>query len=197
MPRNASGLYNQALSLKSKLLGSSTCGKSISYSSNWYSGLSEVEVMARLIYGEANNTEAQIKGVAWVLANRKEAGFASSYYGVSTQKSQFEAIVGGSKNTETARNPSIACSRWDKATELACILYVSNTKATFSTITGRPTGYVDQLYFLGKSYFDSKTRNVTSYSGGTGEYYINSAWKAIKNINYLGDPSGNVFFDYK
>lgn len=149
------------------------------------------------MYGEAINEEAQIKGVAWVLASRKEAGFAASYYNVSTQSGQFRAIIGSSTETTQARNPSTTSYRWEKATELACILYLSNTKSTFGTITGKPTGYVDQLYFLGKSYFDSNTRNVTSYSGGTGEYYINKAWYAIKDIHNLGDSNGNVFFNYK
>lgn len=191
-------MYSQALAMKNSLLATSTYGQSITYSSNWYSGLSEVEVMARLIYGEAPTDDAQIKGVAWVLANRKGLSlFASTYFGVCTQSSQFSAIVGGSELSYNSRNPAITSYRWEKATEFACILYVSNTKATFGTITGRPDGYVDQLYFNARKYFDDHTDEVTSYTGGTGKYSRKGTWYDIKDINYLGDEDGNVFFNYK
>ena len=114
-----------------------------------------------------------------------------------TQSGQFASITGGSSNTSQARNPSITSTRWDRATELACILYVSNTKANFESILGKPDGYVGQLYFLSRSYFDSNTKNVSSYKGGTGSYNRGGTWYAIKDIHHLGDTKGNVFFNYQ
>jgi hypothetical protein len=192
-----SDLYDEAISMKNYLLSTNTYGKNISYSSTWYNSLSEVEIMARLIYGESNNNISQLRGVAWVLVNRKESsGFPDTFSGVCKASGQFAAITGGSEYSYNSRIPDTTSSRWKNATELACILSVCEDCYYFSGVVSRPDGYVDQCYFLSKAYFDANTRNV-NYSTGTGEYKRGSTWYAIEYINQLGDPTGNVFFDYQ
>jgi hypothetical protein len=203
-----SDLYYQAIAMSNSLLNSGTHGRPISHSSSWYSDLSEVEVLARLIFGEASNNINQVRGVGWVVVTRTESsGFRNTFREVALQPSQFEAMTGSQAHfTQQARQPDLNSQRWKDATEMACFIVVSDNSNDLSGVVGRPSGYTNQCYFLSRGYFDlsSNTRNhspvissATPYSNGTAEYYINGGWHPIININSLGDARGNVFFNYE
>ncbi|MBQ6876531.1 MAG: cell wall hydrolase [Lachnospiraceae bacterium] len=120
--------YNITMaSMRAKVVNG-TDGNDIAYSATWYSGLSEVEVLARLLYAEAPWWIADKKCVAMVLWNRVQVGwYASTLYGVAVQNGQFATITGSVNETAGARIVDIESASWQNALRYACTIYVTGT----------------------------------------------------------------------
>ena len=176
--RVPTGVQQEVNNLYNSLLTNANYGKSIGYSSNWFSSLSDVEVIARMIYGEntydwSANLDRfdERKAIGWVVFNRVGApGIIgnSSLRNVVTGTNQFQSMTGGSSATYNARNPEKAKDAWKEATYNACVLVTTSNYAYVNDMMSTPTGITNQLYFLGLDYFKSvasETQSGLSVSG--------------------------------
>lgn len=84
--------------------------------------LSAVELLARCIYCEAGTTYTnEANAVTWVILNRiHNRSFPSTAKDVITASSQFASVTGGSRATDSARNPSTGTSRWISCIAISC-----------------------------------------------------------------------------
>lgn len=170
-----------------QLLASSSYGVPISsFSSSWYSKLSDVEIVARAIYCEGGTAYTdEDSAVAWVILNRiNSTGFQSTAAAaVVKAKGQFASITGGSGPTRDARIPTTNSSRWEHSTFLACLLLTTTSNSEWSTIIGNKIN--GQLYFY--SYTVAKSNSVFT---GTTSSTLKYNGTAIKNVYVL--DYGNV-----
>lgn len=176
-------LVQQLLDWVFQLMSSSTFGAPINtHSTTWYSGLSEVELLTRLIYGENTYYVQDQTAVAWVLANRKSANSTTFYTGtnsyanIAKKSGQFAPITGGSSDTQNARVPNTSSGKWASATTLACSLLITSSTSDYQTLFPKPDGISTQKYFLGLSYalsiasFRDKANGGLEYNFGTSTY---------------------------
>lgn len=175
-------LLNSINGWADSLYAASAFGNSISYTSNWYTSLSDVELLARLIYAEATmnssycNTE-QI-AVTWVLVNRKNSSqFPNTLRAVATQTSpvQFSSITGGSSATYNARNP-VKNSVWKHAIWMSCAILSTSDTSDYMWLFGKPTGIDNQLFFYASS--------LANFGTSSGILTINNT--KAKNAAYAG-----------
>lgn len=168
------------------LLDSDTFGVAKSYSSNWYSSLSDVEIIARCIYCEGGTTyTAEENAVAWVILNRiKNEDFDDNAIDVVTAPSQFSSITGTSSSTRDARDPATETSRWRNSTYLACLMLTTTDESDWKSLAGNKIN--GQLYFY--AYTTAKDSG-TVFSGTTSNSLYKGTRK-IKNVYVLG--YGNV-----
>lgn len=182
------------------------------YSNDWYSSLSNVEVLARTIYGEGG-TESTIedRAVAWVILNRLNSRkFQSTPVAIVKAKGQFEALTGGERQTENARIPMLKSDRWKESTYLACLLLTTTSETEWRTIVGNPIN--GQLYFYsytvaldsfkeGNSIFTGTTSNTLKCEGQSiynvyvrGYGYVSSFPALFTNLNST-NYSKNIYYD--
>ncbi len=202
------------------LLNQPSYGSSKAYSSNWYSDLSDVELVARLIVGESGYTE-QIydrKATAWVLVNRKNGPkWGNTYKEVATQSGQFTSIVGNSSETARARNPKTSQNAsngktpWEHATWLACLLLYTSDSSVYNQLMSKPSGIDEQCFMLSSSYFLSQCRMnngqlqikigsnwqsaITPYINGYGKVSSKSDLETLKANNFELFNQRNIFFN--
>ncbi|WP_042203378.1 RHS repeat protein [Paenibacillus camerounensis] len=187
-PFVSQAMLTQISQWRTSLMQDSNFGKSISYSSNWYSGLSDVELLSRLIYAENTSNSADQNAVTWVLINRKlqnssEFG-GGTYRGVATKSGAFEPITGSSSGTTNARVPNTSSSLWSNAVWNACVLLTTSSTTDYADIITKPPGISNQLFFVGLSYFlTGVSQDVTPVGSGI-KYSLNggSTFVPIKNI---------------
>lgn len=193
-------------------LANSSYGKSLSYSSGWYSSLSTIELLARLIYGECVYTSDE-PGVAWELMNRyaaKWSGFygsgkSNSLWNIATKSSAYSAITSNSANTAASRAPSISSQRWISATWYACALYNNTNRSELASLITKPTGMDKQCYHVGlvlRNSFSGTTASTLKYNSNNiksviiiTKYSNITTAQTIKN-QYESNPNYNVFFTY-
>lgn len=172
-----------------------TFARAISYSSDWYSDLGDVEILTRLIYAETTTNSSyysnEHRAVAWVLINRVNDGRfgGSTFRSVATAYDQFETIRGYSGNTQSqniertknAREPDLSTSAskaaWKDAIWLACTLLSVSSPSDCSSIFNKPTGITNQLYFSGSNYVTFGTDS----SGG-----LTISGSSVSNAAYAG-----------
>lgn len=188
----ADAYYNDlaAEEWSNSLLADSSYGTSISYSEKWYNSLSAVELLARCIYCEAGTTYTnEANAVAWVILNRiHNSSFPSTAKDVITASSQFASVTGGSRATDSARNPSTGTSRWKNATYLACLMLTTTDTSEWKTLVGKTIN--GQLYFY--SYTAAKKNSGLPFSGSSSSsLYCNSS--RITNVYVLGYGSVSSF----
>ena len=125
-----------------KALGISSSGSSSSSSSSKYSD-ADVQLLARLIYGEARGESyvGQVAVGAVVLNRIKSASFPNTMSGVIYQKYAFTAVDDGQINltpNQTAKNAAIdALNGWDPS--YWALYYYNPATATSSWIFSRKT----------------------------------------------------------
>lgn len=151
MSMNAAGNDEIAKEWAEALLANSSYGTPIDYSSSWYSGLSDVELLARAIFCEGGTAYTdEESAVAWVILNRiHDSAFPSTARGVITAASQFAAVTGGSSATANSRVSSTVTNRWEYSTYLACLMLTTASETDWETLIG---DILDgQLYFYSYS----------------------------------------------
>lgn len=196
MPIDDSVVVDELVTLwANELLESSNYGCPITqYSSDWYSSLSDVEVVARAIYCEGGVSYTnEENAVGRVILNRIHAAdFPDTPAGVVKESGQFESITGSEQRTVNARNPETDSPLWKHSTYLACFLLSTTNKTHWNRVVGDPI--TDQLGFFSYSY--AKGRTIFHDSGSKLMYYS----KEIKNVYVVGYGSvksfGTLFSNY-
>ena len=98
--------------MQNMYMSNSNYGKSIAYSSAWYNEcMDDVEIIARLIYGENTIYYSNQIGVAYVLMNRVasstdfdgDGSSTDTLKGVAIYPNAFEALTGSASRTVNAR----------------------------------------------------------------------------------------------
>lgn len=173
-------------------------------SSTWYSKLSNIDLLARLIYAENTSNLTDQKAVSWVLINRYNAN--KSYLGgknlrdIATKKGQFSSIGGAPKN---ARCPNTSSQGWSNAVWLACAITKTQDRTTYATLTPKPKGIDKQCYFWGISLFSSKATASNGAISLNGKKLKNVAIAGVANnitsmktITDNKSKSYNVFYEF-
>ncbi len=146
--------------------------------------MSDVNVLARIIYAENSLHKDGQKAVALCIKNRKNKNsrefysttYGNTYKGVCLKSGAFEPAR---TIPDNLKNPS--GEYWKHAKQLAAKLMVGE-KIT------PPSGYKSQLFFVSKAWYNNNTRK----SNGKLQYKMDGKWVNIKNSKNIG---GNVFFD--
>ncbi|MBQ6876760.1 MAG: cell wall hydrolase [Lachnospiraceae bacterium] len=167
--RLVNALYRKGYQAAAQLVQSANFGCAIDDdSSNWYVNLSDVELLARVIYGENpyNDTPAdERKAVAWVLWNRKiKPGYGgNTLREVVTNPGHFEPLDAGCSSYK-ARNPETATNEWMEAVSYACLIYYAevdgHTTADLVEAMPRPYGITENHLFF--SNYDSSLEKLNN-----------------------------------
>lgn len=150
-----SDLHQQIYSLAYQCYNDPNFGAPIAAGSGWYTALSNVEILARLIYGEQTKYTNEQRAVAWVVVNRvysSDPFFPDTLRGVMTQSSQFSTISGSGSNQ--ARQPATSSDGWTNAISVAsivvvCLEYYANGNSYLDETLPRPNGISNQVAMLG------------------------------------------------
>ncbi|RJX40209.1 hypothetical protein D3P09_12690 [Paenibacillus pinisoli] len=140
-------------------LNSNTFGKAFNtHSTNWYSNLSTLELLARLLYAENTLNPIDQYSVAWVIINRKNANQTkfggSTYHGVATKSGQFQPITGSDADkTKHARIPSTSSNQWQTAIWSACTMTYTTSTMDYDNLIPKGHGISNHLYFVGLNYY--------------------------------------------
>lgn len=176
-------LGNQVTQWAGYLLnGNAQYGTPIPAGSNWYGSLSDVEVLARLIYGENPYNRQDQKAVMWVLLNRYYAGYyASTLRGIATAPGQFSSICDGGKD---ARIPDTSSSAWKYATWLACAICTTTIESECISLVNKPEGITNQKDFRALAGLVSRCRD-----SGNGYIILENSYgdSKIMNVVIVGD----------
>ncbi len=192
-------------------------GKPIKYSTNWYTKLTDVEQIARCIYGECNDvigTDAY--AIAWELMNRKAAnwsrfhssGTSNTIPNIVRYPSAYNALT--LKNvaaTEAARMPDTSTQRWAKSLWSACALIYSSSRSDLKNYVAKPSGIDIQCYHISnanpeKWFFGTTAETFSTSLGNITNVVIVGRPVGITSVNTLiqysnnGDYNKNVFFNY-
>ncbi|MDR1208989.1 MAG: cell wall hydrolase [Clostridiales bacterium] len=176
------------------LMTSSTIGAPISYSSSWYTSLSDVEILARLIYGENTEYYDGQKAISWVIVNRYYGAswFGNTLRAIATNGGQFATITGDYNSTGDARNPNRGTSSsdseglgWRQAVMLAVKLWATLNVTYLSELMPKPSGINGQTYFRR---LDTFLNLAVSQQGPTYiQWYSNGSWGNITEVTVLGN----------
>lgn len=177
-----------------ELLNNGSYGGQINvYSENWYEGLSTLEIIARLLYGEntlASRTPER-EAIAWLLLYRMDdTQFPQNLRDIATEAGQFSTIhpldteiSDRINNTRQARTPDQSSAAWRNATYLACLLMLTNDKGNVYETIGKPAYYTNQVYFFSyrKVYDEGRLR-------GSGDTLTMEAWQTlqVKDVAIVG-----------
>lgn len=160
----------------------SNYGKTRNAVNGWYQELSDVEILARLIYGENTVNRQDQKAIMWVLLNRSYER-NQTLRQVATASYQFETIWGvGSRD---ARKPNVSSDAWKYATWLACMICTTTNESECMSLVNKPNGIDKQTSFRSLSSFVNYCRNSSS-----GEYiimYTGYGDRRITDVVIVGD----------
>lgn len=163
------------------LIASANFRRHISYSKGWFASLSEVEILARLIYGENTSVAEDQRAITWVVLNRhRNKGYPSTLKGVATQSGQFATITGNSDNTKRAREPAQGAG-WKTAIWYACAITTTTNHTDCRSLFGKPNGISNQLFFTASTYFYTNCKNRT---GGL-QYRMDGKWVDVKQVRMV------------
>lgn len=168
-PRSSLALSDKVDAEVDRLLSSSTYGKPLTYSDNWYNSLTTTELLARLIYAENTSYEPDQNAIGYCLLNRYHGkdGY-NNYYGdtmkeIATKANQFTVITGGSTSSTHARQPKTSSDGWKHATYIAVSIVLSdNNISDCEDLFDRPKYMENQTQFVSWAYF---MKNSTNGSG--------------------------------
>lgn len=154
---NVSGIGQSVDAWANTLLSQSTYGQELS-SSTWYNNVSDVEVLARVIYAENTSDNIDQIAITWIIINRKNSSaFPNTYKGVVTQGSGSQFASLNSSNAKSYKNNSTNAG-WRHATWLACAILTTSSESDYISLFGKPQGISNQLYFSGSEYFYNRCR---------------------------------------
>nr|WP_233167568.1 cell wall hydrolase [Paenibacillus roseus] len=184
----------QIQSCQTTSLNDTNFGKPLTYSSSWYNSLSDIELLARLLYGENVLNEGDQYAVAWVLINRKNANSSefggNTFRGVATKSGAFEPLTGGQGGTENARVPNTSSNRWNTAIWSACTFTYTSSISDYNSLIPKAPGISNQLFFVGLSYFLTGTNSQDKTPSGTGlRYKMDNNYINIKNVVIVFDTT--------
>ncbi len=164
---------------------------SVSLIQNPTSAISDEGYLARIIYGEARNIDADQANVAQVVLNRKASSRfpnQNTIKAVCSQPGQFTCIGNvntGDQPSAKVLKPNRTESEWQNALRKAKIACGVSTGSLGSSLLKK------QMYFRSASLFDSKYTT----SGGR-EYFDGDEIRDVVRV-VSGTTKGNVYFAYK
>lgn len=179
----ASELELQAEIWRQQLLNNSSY--SSSRSSTWYnnSSYADVEIIARMIYGENTSNLTDQRAISYVVINRYKA--QSSTFGLTLRAicgnpNQFNGVA--SPQALAAKNPKE--SGWRNATYVACLLLLTTDTNDWDQLGMRPTGITNQRYFRSAS----SLYNLNQFKYENGQLYAkySSGYTSITNACIAG-----------
>ncbi|WAM35835.1 peptidoglycan-binding protein [Caldicellulosiruptor acetigenus] len=167
-----------------------TYGKKVSGVSGLKGLSSDIDVIARLIYGECNDARDNggQEAVAWTLISRRKAGGFSggepnTYRNIAFAPGQFAALTNENENG-LAEAPERASAAWRKALDIAKKLIGGKENQI-----AKPKGFTDQKYFWQAGYFDENKRILAN---GQVQIKMDGNWVNVKDVETFG---GNTFFN--
>ncbi|MBQ7132064.1 MAG: cell wall hydrolase [Oscillospiraceae bacterium] len=167
------------------LYNSAEFRRSISYSSGWYSSLSDIEILCRLIYAENTTYADDQRAIAWVLVYRRmNSAFPDTLRGVATASGQFASITSTEANTQHSRNPE-KTEGWRTAIWYACAISSSDSYSDYLSLFGKPNLYLNQMYFTSSNYFYNNCRD---YNGKL-QYKMDGTYRDVSSAAILGYSS--------
>jgi len=180
----------QIQNCQTNLLNDSNFGTPKSYSTTWYSALSDTELLARLLYGENTFNPGDQYAVAWIVINRKNKNTTefggNTNRGVATKKNAFEALTGSSSRTENARVPDSSSNQWNTAVWSACTLTYTSSTSDYNSLIPKAPGISNQLFFTGLVYFLSGTVSQDKSPLGSGlRYKMDGVYHNIKDVTLV------------
>lgn len=134
--------------------------------SEWYEELSDVELIARLIFGENSSNRQDQKAIMWVLLNRKYYNGYATLRDVATAANQFATIWDtgsrlarrqGQEQYDITMNQA-----WEYATWLACAICTTTDEAQCTSLINKPQGITTQTSFRSLTGFTSRCYNSTN-----------------------------------
>lgn len=152
--------------------------------SRWYSGIQQVELLARCIYAEnpGANRHADRKAIGLVIRNRVAQGFPHSgslnAYNIVCYPSAFSTVnpsgsySGAVNSTATARGVmNKTSSEFQQATFIACADYYATSFSDFSLVVGIPSYMTSShTHFLAVNYvYDNMLFSIVT-SGGNQQW---------------------------
>ncbi len=175
----------QAEQWRQELLNNSSYNSS--RSSNWYENSSypDVEIIARMIYGENTSNLTDHRAISYIIMNRYNA--QSSEFGLTLRRicgnpAQFNGVA--SPNAMTAKNPND--SGWRNATYVACLLLITPYTNDWDQLGMRPTGITNQKWFRSAD----KLHDLSQFKYENGQLYTYYAYSgkyiAITNACIAG-----------
>ncbi len=181
---------------------------------NWYKKLSEVDSIARTIYGEygyckeissySGDYYSQRLSIMWVINNRLKEKGGCQLIDIVTQKDQFHALTGSHDEVDMAMKPDPKHSSWKESVLIATYIWqayngyygdISADKLLLSTI-GRPERIETQKYFVSKKSWAECYRA----SDNTFKFKNSSVYKEVTNLafnvgNIQENQKRNIFFN--
>lgn len=160
--------------------------------SGWYEELSDVELIARLIFGENSSNRQDQKAIMWVLLNRKYYNGYATLRDVATAEKQFATIWDTGSSLARRQNQSqydaTMNEAWEYATWLACAICTTTDETQCASLISKPQGITTQTSFRALTGFKAKWYN--SYNSEDGNYIVMRTSYGdikIKNVVIVGD----------
>lgn len=194
---------------RDSLLNDDTFNSGCSHTgTDWWTYYSDVEVLARTIYGEQTNVIRDQDAIAWVVRNRS-VDWDWRPIDVISERSQFSALGDGdgrpSDNTIKSQDPEEP--GWRNAVYAACVLCTTLDQDNWEYLNEKPLGMTDQksyrAYYCDSRFFDSDPIYYTFENGNEAPVYnvwvanypYNDITSADELQSIIGDYQGqNIFF---
>ncbi len=109
-----------------------------------------VEIIARLIYGENNKRTLDQRAIAWVILNRYNHHpnrFGNSIRSIVANSIQFNGVDSALGRQAKSANDFY----WRHAVYLACLILTDNSESCWNSISPKPIGITNQVYFRAAS----------------------------------------------
>lgn len=153
-------------------------GAPLDASTDWANDLSDVEVLARLIYAEnPYKNKIDQRAITWTVLNRLyDDGFSDTLREIALAPNQFATSGQGSWD---ARNPAAGYEAWKDATWLACAICTTTKEEDCRGLFGKPNGITNQLFFYSLESFANVCKDSSNgivYNGNV-----------LKDVTVVGD----------
>lgn len=171
----------------------------VSNDSDWAKNCSDIEVVARVIYGENTHVYIDQKAVACVIRNRAIRRKLSPRE-VVLEAGQFKAAL---PSEQAAKSQYIGEVGWANAVYLACLLCYTLETYDWEEIGAIPAGMGNQEYFrskLGRNNF-TQSGNTMYYAGAAICEVYGAGYGSISSCSQLDNfwnnrSDQNVHFSY-
>lgn len=151
--------------------------------------LSEVDLLARTLYGEAAAQKNGVEAVAWTIRNRVDAGhYGGTYSGNVLAKNQYSGLT--ENEADPTKNPAswtpdTNSDHWKHCAEVANDIINNGGANTTNPIGGA-------MYFRSHDWL-TKNNRLQTLPGGQVQLCSDGKWNLINNTHIVG---GNYFFSY-
>ena len=184
------------------LLEDSNFNSGKEWSPTWYEGLSDVEIIARVIYGENTYVAVDQKAIAWVIRNRAKK-YGCAPVEVVLEDYQFSAAgVPNDPSYQTIKTQNSGDAGWAGAVYRACLICTTLDEYDWDILNEKPSGMSSQTCYRAWFCYDRFSGNGQMYYDGVAVYdvyiagygYVESYDELYNIIDSYSDR--NIFFSY-